>query len=161
MTRGQLKYKSFEEAIQDNTKWNGECLEWTRPLTKDGYGSFSFKGKVQSAHRIAYEIKHGKILDGLHICHKCGNKKCVNTEHLYAGTPHDNMRDKIKHGTNVCGEAHYRAKLTKSDILRIRVEYANNSITRERLASKNGVSKSTIDRIINKTSWKHVGGLCG
>ncbi|MCX6644531.1 MAG: HNH endonuclease signature motif containing protein, partial [Candidatus Bathyarchaeota archaeon] len=48
--------------------------------------------------RFAYKSFIGEIPNGLFILHKCDNPKCVNPEHLYAGTQKDNMQDRLKSG---------------------------------------------------------------
>ncbi len=78
------------------------CHEWTGCKDKDGYGRISGTVNnsrwVDKAHRKAYELKNGSIPDGAHILHHCDNTCCINPEHLYAGTPADNGRDKAERG---------------------------------------------------------------
>ena len=64
-----------------------DCWNWIGAIDKDGYGRFRHK----RAHRISYMIDHGSIgVDNygysLMIAHHCGNKKCVNPNHLCATT---------------------------------------------------------------------------
>lgn len=44
-------------------------------------------------HRAAYEIEHGPIPHGAQIHHVCGNKLCINPEHLQvARTAYDHFK---------------------------------------------------------------------
>jgi hypothetical protein len=75
-----------------------ECWVWTAYLDERGYGRVGFNGKVQYAHRVAYQLEVGPIPEGAHILHSCDNPPCVNPAHLRAGTRSDNMRDKVARG---------------------------------------------------------------
>ena len=62
------------------------CLLWTSS-TRRGYGRFQLEGRRVSAHRVAYELVHGPIPDGLTIDHKCRVRRCCNVDHLQASLP--------------------------------------------------------------------------
>ena len=47
-----------------------------------GYKRKSYKNKVYLAHRLAWILEKGEIPKGYDIHHKCGNKGCINTDHL-------------------------------------------------------------------------------
>lgn len=72
------------------------CHEWQSVLHRDGYGKFYLDGKQIQAHRAAYLIFIGNIPKKAQVLHRCDNRKCVNLDHLYIGTPKDNTRDKIE-----------------------------------------------------------------
>lgn len=40
----------------------------------------------------------GAIPDGLFVCHRCDNKLCCDTEHMFLGTPKENTHDAIRKG---------------------------------------------------------------
>ena len=83
----------FNQLLKSTSIQNGECIEWTGKLTPSGYGYlYAFK-KSWQAHRVAFLVDRGFLPTNLYICHKCNNKKCINPEHLYAGTAKDNWRD--------------------------------------------------------------------
>jgi hypothetical protein len=65
------------------------CWEWTGALTPNGYGRLAHEG----AHRVAYRLTYGDFDQGLFVCHRCDNPKCVRPDHLFLGTQFDNMRD--------------------------------------------------------------------
>jgi hypothetical protein len=56
----------------------------------EGYGQIGLGGRgtgLGLAHRVAYELLVGPILEGLHLDHLCRNRKCVNPDHLEPVTP--------------------------------------------------------------------------
>jgi hypothetical protein len=149
-------YTSLSKAISKNSKKTGKCMEWTGAISSTGYGIFQFKNKIYSSRRAAYEVKNGKIPKGLFVCHRCGNKKCVNPKHLYAGTAKDNSNDEIEFGLIKKGEKHPNHKLTNENIRNIRELYSKPIYGYGLLAKKFNVSRCTIARIIKKKSWKHI-----
>lgn len=69
------------------------CIAWTG-YTNGGYGQLMVGGRTYRAHRLAWELEHGPIPDGLLVCHTCDNPSCCNVDHLFLGTDLDNNRDK-------------------------------------------------------------------
>jgi len=83
---------------------NGDCWEW-RGSQAQGYGQIGIiparlgfthlKGNPCPirAHAAAWVIVYGHPLPpkGWHVCHECNNKSCVREEHLWPGTPADNV----------------------------------------------------------------------
>jgi hypothetical protein len=77
---------------------NTGCWNWTKHLSGGGYGAFKIEGIMRPAHRVSYELFWGEIPDGLQVCHRCDNKRCINPDHLFLGTQKDNIADCIKKG---------------------------------------------------------------
>jgi hypothetical protein len=72
--------------------WNGvekasddECWEWKKGKGSGGYGHIKVNGSIISAHRLSWEIHNGDIPSGEIISHSCGNRSCVNPNHLILG----------------------------------------------------------------------------
>lgn len=91
-----------------------ECWTWTA-ANSHGYGYIKVDGRMQRAHRIAFEMLEGPIPDGLdldHLCHTeaahdgecpggptCPHRACVNPAHLEPVDPEENYRRGIRPNT--------------------------------------------------------------
>lgn len=68
-----------------------DCVLWEGYVNKQGYGWVTRRGTQMHIHRYLYEQEHGPQ-PGLHIHHSCGNRRCINLEHLIAVTPQEHHR---------------------------------------------------------------------
>jgi len=123
-----------------------ECWEWLRGKDGRGYGCLTVGGQRTTAHRHAYELTHGPITNGLHVCHTCDNPPCVNPAHLWLGTPADNIRDAAQKGRMA-------NKLTDKDVRAIRAAYRPGN--GRALAKQYGVTGAMISVIVNDKTWLH------
>ena len=146
--------KPIEDRFLSKVKKTDGCWIWTPPLRKtDGYGQFHIGKQCYVAHRMAWMLFRGPIPNGLHVLHKCDNRKCVNPQHLFLGTPADNMRDMADKGRSTAGEKHPCAKLSNQKVDEIRRRYAVGDTTQEALGAQFGVNSQTISRVVTFTSW--------
>ena len=76
------------------------CWGWKGYVDKRGRSRFSLSvtGLAIHAARWVWAKFHGPIPEGKYVCHKCDNPVCVNVEHLFLGSPTDNVRDMIAKG---------------------------------------------------------------
>jgi len=68
-----------------------DCILWHKSYRENGYGQTFFQGKVTKAHRAAWIKVNGEIPNDMVIDHMCGNRGCVNVEHLRVVTPLENI----------------------------------------------------------------------
>src|SRR5262245_7091110 len=63
-----------------------------------GYGSITYGGWPEGTHRISWQLHRGPIPDGMWVLHRCDRPSCCNVDHLFLGTPQDNVDDMIAKG---------------------------------------------------------------
>jgi len=133
-----------------------ECWPWQGALKETGYGCV-WRGRIRYlAHRLSYELFNGPIADGLFVCHKCDNPPCVNPDHLFLGTPADNMVDKTRKGrgrnTFRPGELHPGAKLSQAQVEEI-LELRESGLSQRKVAKMYGIGRSSIANIWHGISY--------
>lgn len=88
------RFDDPEDSFKSRTVWRGECLIWTGSTRGDGYGRLSVNGKVEAAHRFAWERANGQIPSGKLIDHMCFNRLCCNIDHLRLANPKQNQENR-------------------------------------------------------------------
>lgn len=115
-------------------------------LSKDG------RLHEKSHHRFIYETLVGPIPEFMEINHKNGVKTDNRLENLELCTHKQNNDRRLFLRR---GETVNTAKLTESDVIIIRKRKSAGESSLS-LAKEYGVSKTAINRIYNRTTWKHI-----
>ena len=119
-------------------------------LFKDGIG------KNFRVHRLVATAFHGPCPEGMECCHNDGNPMNNHRENLRWDTHKNNQSDQKLHGTSNEGSKHSQAKLTETDVLKIRAMYAAGGVTQKFIGNQYGVTKDHISKIINRKNWTHI-----
>lgn len=130
-----------------------ECWEWQGYRNKLGYGIFL----RDKAYRASYRIFNGPIINGLWVLHKCDNPPCCNPNHLYLGTPQDNVDDCWNRGRakRERGTDRYCCKLDETKVREImRRILAGESVLA--LSREFRIGRSVIYHIAYGDRWRHV-----
>lgn len=81
----------------------GPCWVWEAGKTGQGYGRFSYRGRLWLPHRLMMVLIHGEqACDGLDTLHGCDNPRCCRPSHLSIGTRSENMKDCVRRGRFTC-----------------------------------------------------------
>lgn len=132
---------------------------WQCAKTKTyGYGVIHVRDRGISTKRLAsrvmYRAVHGPIPEGAFVCHKCDTPPCINPDHLFIGSPLDNVVDMMKKGRSKksYGEYNSRCKLTEADVLAI---FRDRRVARE-ISADYGISKTAVYAIRSGTCWDYL-----
>ena len=82
------------------------------------------------------------------VLHRCDNGICVKPSHLFVGTQKDNVKDMYSKGR-------FYSKVSADDVNRIR-RLVSSGVARKDLAISYGIVVSTIGRIVNNITWRHL-----
>lgn len=128
------------------------CWNWTASLNREGgYGRFQINGKQTLGHRLAYELTYGPIPANMIVCHKCDNRRCCRPDHLFLGTSRDNALDAVRKGRL----PHTAGILLTADEIREIVQAYEGGESQVSIASRYGVSRYSIWRVVSRHGRKH------
>ena len=144
-----------------DTKWIEDpvtgCWEWQATKNQDGYGRVKRMGKLESAHRVSYELYVGDI-GNKQVLHRCDNPSCINPAHLFLGTIQDNNKDKTNKGrakaNRMPGETHPSSKLSNEQVIQI-YEWGR-TMPSKWVAEWCDVSVGLINDIRAGRRWRHL-----
>lgn len=93
----QPRWQTIDEIRERVEVSSSGCWIWPTRRWR-GYANIRFSGRFTTVHRVAWELTHGPISEGMHVCHTCDTPGCANPDHLFIGTRADNMRDCVAKG---------------------------------------------------------------
>ena len=143
------------------------CWIWTAATylpPRFPYGRFKYNGATGPAHRVAWILDGKEISDGLWVLHKCDNPKCVRPDHLFLGTPLDNVRDCYSKGRqskeysqllNRFGDKNGNVKLSEPEAVEI-LSKLKAGMKPMRLAEVYGVTVGAIYHLRSGFTWPNL-----
>jgi hypothetical protein len=132
------------------------CDVW-QGAKRGRYGVIGHEGKQQGVHRVMLTLTAGPPPSDKHEASHgpCNNPACCTASHLTWKTKSENERDKKRDGTSIEGERHPRAKLSKSQVARLRKRHVPGCRVDgvRALARETGMSYSQMQRILAVERW--------
>lgn len=122
------------------------------PAPKD----YNHYQRPYGVHRLVCLAFHGIPPEGKPFaCHKDGNPSHNVPDNLYWGSPADNQRDSVDHGTKRRGESHGNTALTAEQVVEIKAIYKprTKKFGSFALAERYGVHRTTIENIVKGRTW--------
>lgn len=95
--------------------------------------------------------------EGMHICHKDGNRANCSLDNLRYDTPLANVRDAMNHGTYAHGERIAQHRLVEAEVVEI-IGLLEENQAYTTIAARYGVTPDAIFRIACGKNWKHITG---
>lgn len=129
-----------------------ECLEWPYDRSTGGYGRVTVGGKRVQTHRYVCLRINGLPPTRKHqAAHECGNRICVNPNHLSWKTRLENKADELVHGTRNRGGRNGRSKLTENEVREIIA--LDGFATKTAIAERYGISRGHVSEIHSGKTW--------
>ncbi len=133
------------------------CILWAGGTDWGGrgviYSTTRPPQRIFIASRIAWEVAHGPIPDGLCVLHNCpagDNPLCVNVAHLFLGTQLENIADMVAKNRSP------NRKFTPDEVRTIRRRYAKGDVSQQTLADEYEVHQTCISAIVHKLHYSNV-----
>lgn len=117
--------------------------------TPDGTRAYKF------VHQLVLEAWHGPCPRGCEARHLNDIPTCNTPDNLCWGTRSQNMDDRRRNGTLICGSKSQHAKLTAETIAEA-IRRCGDGETQRTVAASLGVAQSQISRAIRGERWSHL-----
>lgn len=154
MTRAKrFEARDFIDAVIGVSE--DRCINWPFYVTRKGYGDVNYPGVSGLAHKVVCTLRYGNPKSFEEAAHTCGNRRCVNPNHLIWKTHDDNIKDKESQGTQPKGSEIHSSKLCEKDVYQIRFGKYKTQ-TQKELSIIFNVHPSTISMIKRFKIWRHV-----
>lgn len=145
--------------IKARTEEYGDCHIWQRGVNADGYPQMKLRNHACSlVRRIVFDLSGGKLVERQPIVTTCGERLCVNPDHLKASTTARVSQEAAKRGAfsgiarcaKIAKSKRPSAKLTMEIAREIRLSTETGPV----LAARYGVNRSLVTRIRSGLAWR-------
>ena len=145
----------FFDIVDNIPKNERGCRIWPHGCTGKGYAYVSISGKPDSGHRAVLKRKLGRpIREGYQALHDCDVRNCVEQNHIYEGTPLQNMLDKEERGrgnhTSKATHPHVGFQKIVTEEQERYILELSKTISHHKISDIVGLHQTTVSRIVRK-----------
>lgn len=144
--------------LQAQTEELADCWLWQGATTSQGYPIVKHEGSCKLVRRVMFELHGGTLTARQPIATMCGEKLCVNPEHLKASTVAKVAQAAAKRGawTGLTRSAKIATKKRKTAKINMGIaqEIRNSTEINKVLAARFGINKSLAARIKSGHAWR-------
>jgi len=143
--------KTLKERLESKLVPNASgCLEWTGYCDYGGYGRINSGRNTEIlCHRAAWEVHNGSVPSEC-VLHRCDNPKCCNIDHLFLGTPSDNVQDMVLKGRQRSGGTGGKPHKVNEDVVDAVHQLRRESLPLREIAKCLIISESTVSRCLRE-----------
>lgn len=139
------------------------CNLWLSTKEPSGRALSYQNNECVKAKDVAWLLSRGSIPEGHVVLQSCGDRSCVNPEHLYTKAPNVLSEPSPVRSTPLSpfvpleyGGGDGRVKLTHQEVRDIRAAWDSGDSTQSAMARRYGVSLMTIHHIVHRVSRRDV-----
>lgn len=115
------------------------------------------KGLTRTVHSLVCETFHGPRPDGCVVRHFPDNDRLnCRADNLSWGSPTENQRDRIFHGTKMFGAHHPNATLIEGNVRVVLMLLSEKVDTGAGIGRAMGMNMPTVSRIKTGAAWSHL-----
>lgn len=150
------KILSADDIYEWSAFGKGGCWDWAGSLHNDGYAAWNTGGRQIKVHRASYLLNVGPVPNKRFVVHTCGNRRCVNPDHLKLVDYKGLYQHNLQRGDVARGERNGFATLTAKKVRRIRRLAESGKYTHRQIGDMFGCHQSNISRIVARLYWEHI-----
>jgi hypothetical protein len=147
-------FSPVEERFWSKVDKTGDCWIWRGAKSESGYGRIRIDGWVYFVHRRSWMLANGEIPKDMCVLHRCDTPLCVRPDHLFLGTPQENVADMVRKNRQAQKERAGRSRLTGAEVDEIRRKWGTSKYTKIEIGKQYGLGWNAINKIIKRETWR-------
>lgn len=127
----------------------GDCIVPTAThRDADGYPRLKWNKRFWRMNRMMWTIVNGDIPEGQVVAHKCNNKGCINTNHMYLCSHQQNSTHAARDGLYLSGKDHPKFRATPKIVEEMVRLYNDEGMSQTEIGKRFGFGQPHVSLLI-------------